>query len=80
MFEILFDGALKERCTSSILPLRPISKHILRYFNNTFLKMQNLVLVVVCSLLGNSPASEFYMPTFRYSFIFIGKKVNNDYI
>jgi hypothetical protein len=35
---------------------------------------------VVCFLLGNSPASEFYKPTFRntISSIFIGKKVNND--
>jgi len=31
--------------------------------------------VVVCFLLGNSPASEFYMPTFRNTVcsIFIGK-------
>jgi hypothetical protein len=35
---------------------------------------------VVCFLMGNSPASEFYMPTFRNTIcsIFIGKKVNND--
>jgi len=36
----------------------------------------NLVLAVVCFLLGNSPASEFYMPTFRthsVCSIFIGK-------
>jgi hypothetical protein len=34
-----------------------------------------LVVNVVCSLLGNSPASEFYMPTFRntLSSIFIGR-------
>jgi hypothetical protein len=33
------------------------------------------VLYVVCFLLGNSPASEFYMPTFRNTIcsIFIGK-------
>lgn len=46
MFQILFDGALKGRRTSSILPLRPISKHILRYIDHTFLKIQNLVLVL----------------------------------
>jgi hypothetical protein len=36
------------------------------------------VLYVVCFLLGNCPASEFYMPTFRNTIcsIFIGKKVN----
>jgi hypothetical protein len=34
----------------------------------------------VCFLLGDSPASEFYKPTFRNTIcsIFIGKKLNND--
>jgi hypothetical protein len=45
MFEILFDGALIGRWTSSILHLLPISKNILRCINHAFLKMQNLVLV-----------------------------------
>jgi hypothetical protein len=30
---------------------------------------------VVCFLLGNSPASELYMPTFRNTSFFIGKYV-----
>jgi len=46
MSEILLDGALKGRRSSSILPFHPISKHILRCINHTFLKMQNLVLVL----------------------------------
>jgi hypothetical protein len=29
------------------------------------------VLNVVCFLLGNSPASEFYMPTFRNTLFFL---------
>ena len=30
-------------------------------------------ILVVCFLLGNSPAPEVYMPTFRNTFIFVGR-------
>jgi len=33
------------------------------------------VLNVVCFLLGNSPASEFYMPTFRYTLFHLHRQV-----
>ena len=35
--------------------------------SSTTYVLQNMMLQVVCFLLGNSPASEFYMPTFRYT-------------
>ena len=34
-----------------------------------------LVLNVVCFLLGNSPASEFYMPTFRNNLFHLHRQV-----
>ena len=46
MFEVLFDGALKGTWTSSILPLRFFSKHLLRYITHTFPKTPNLVVVL----------------------------------
>jgi hypothetical protein len=55
--------------------------HLPRFYHNTLLFLiSNFrhVLNVVCFLLGNSLASEFYMPTFRNTlvcFIFIGRYV-----
>jgi hypothetical protein len=41
-----------------------------------------MCIYVVCFLLCNSPASEFYMPTFRNTIcsLFIGNTVNNLFI
>jgi len=36
------------------------------------------VLYVVCFLLGNSPASEFYMPTFRNTLFHLHRQVGVD--
>jgi hypothetical protein len=38
----------------------------------TIIKFRHCLLIVVCFLLGNSPASEFYMSTFQNTSIFIG--------
>jgi len=35
-----------------------------------------LVLIVVCFLLGNSPATEFYMPTFRNTLFRLDRRVS----
>jgi len=36
--------------------------------------------IVVCFLLGNSPASEFYMPTFRNTLFHLHRQVGMKYI
>jgi hypothetical protein len=41
----------------------------------TFLKEQSKSQFVVCFLLGNSPASEFYMPTFRNTLFHLHRQV-----
>jgi len=38
------------------------------------------VLNVVCFLLGNSPASEFYMPTFRNTLFHLHRQVLHTYL
>jgi hypothetical protein len=40
-------------------------------------KKKSRVLYVVCFLLGNSPASEFYMPTFRNTLFHLRRQVHS---
>jgi len=41
--------------------------------------MTALFMNVVCFLLGNSPASEFYMPTFRNTLFHLHRQVGMNY-
>jgi hypothetical protein len=45
--------------------IRPLSRHLYRLHSLFLISNFRPVLNVVCFLLGNSLASEFYMPTFR---------------
>jgi hypothetical protein len=69
------------RCTeiSSGLQEENVTEQVTAYFVELDAMYADLIkkmmVVVICFLLGNSPASEFYMPTFRNTVcsIFIGK-------
>jgi hypothetical protein len=39
------------------------------------LKLTGLFIGVVCFLLGNSPASEFYIPTFRITLFYLHRRI-----
>ena len=41
----------------------------------TILRSTYIVCLIVCFLLGNSPASEFYMPTFRNTLFHLHRRV-----
>ena len=45
------------------------------YLNMFLISNFRLVLYVVCFLLGNSPASEFYMPTFRNTLFHLHRRI-----
>jgi len=43
---------------------------------NLFFNLQNKYLLVVCFLLGDSPASVFYIPTFRNTLFHLHRQVD----
>jgi hypothetical protein len=71
-----YDGIPKAINThSEYVKLVALPLQLWLHKRTSLLRYTYIASLVVCFLLGNSPASEFYIPTFRNTFNFIGKYV-----